>query len=129
MAKWASRNVMDKGLEYLRDHADLLVACQGQPVDYAEATEGAPAGKWLGQTALGPLHFQLRDGLVSGRRLTVSGRPNLLCVQAGTADHFALVDTASAELLYVTEALNPQQTYGQNLIATPDWDITIDTPL
>lgn len=128
MAKWASHQVMDKGLEYLRDHAGLLVACQGQPVDYSEATELLPTGKQLGQTTLAPTHFLLRDGVVSGRRLTVLARPNLLCVQAGTVDHFALVDPVSFELLYVTEALSPQQVYGQNLIETPDWDITIANP-
>lgn len=129
MAKWANTKIMDKGLEYLRDHTTHLVACQGQPSDYLGAITDLPTGHYLGKISLGLNHFQLQAGLVSGRRLTILGRSSLLTTQTGMADHFALVDQSNGELLYVTTVANAQQTYAQNTIDTPDWDITISAPV
>ncbi|OGG93595.1 MAG: hypothetical protein A2527_11855 [Candidatus Lambdaproteobacteria bacterium RIFOXYD2_FULL_50_16] len=125
MAKWANDLVMDQGLEYLKYHANNLVACAGQPTNYAEAI----GANFLGMITLSIGHLNVSDGVISGRRLTVSGRMGLLTQVAGLADHFALIDSVNQVLLYVTEAASSQQTYAQNSIDTPDWDITIADPV
>ena len=124
MAKWANDKVMDKGLEYLAANATRLYACGGQPADYTEAT-GAKA---LGFSAITPGEFALVNGLAGGRRLSVPAKADLTTTVAGLADHFALVDMVNQDLLYVTTTSAPQQTYAQNTISAPSWDVLIQDP-
>ena len=115
MAKWANDLVMDQGLEYLKYHANNLVACAGQPTNYAEAI----GANFLGMITLSIGHLNVSDGVISGRRLTVSGRMGLLTQVAGLADHFALID--SVNQVYFTLPKRPVRSR-----LTPK---TVSTPL
>lgn len=107
MAKALSRNALDAALEYVALRADLMVLCSGEPQSADEATTPLSAGgRRLASVALTTgigLDFTLGDGSVSGRRVSVSAKSAVAIEESGTADHVALIDTATGEMLVVTE--------------------------
>lgn len=127
MSKFLHDFVLDAALERLRDSSTRLIACQGQPTTYTEATTPVAGGKYLGESAaLDAGDFTLGNDPTSGRALTLLTQA-LQVNYAGSCDHFALVcDTAGSErLLWATPVVNVQQVYAGNSITSQDCLITI----
>tara|TARA_R110000787_G_scaffold8948_22_gene31054 strand:- start:46 stop:438 length:393 start_codon:yes stop_codon:yes gene_type:complete len=127
MGKFIADTVHEKGLNEIAT-GDLITLCEGQPVSYAEAVGlKSAAGKRLGGNALTPGDgngdFTLADGDVSGRKITVEEQTGTVA-ESGAADHVAIVDTVTSELLLVT-TMASQAVVGGNdyTIAAFDYEI------
>lgn len=116
MPKFVSDTLLDAALDALSNNADTYVICEGRPGTYADATTDATSGgNALGETSIGPAAFTKSDGDVSGRKVTVAAQTDIDIDVDGTADHAALVDTATNRLLLVTDGLSQAVTQGSTL--------------
>ena len=112
MSKWANSNLMDNGLNYLKNNGNRIVLCAGQPASYAEATTNYPSGKALGHATITSAAFTLADGDTSGRKITVAQQTGIAVDATGTCDHIAIVDTVGGALLLVTTVTGQVVTAG-----------------
>lgn len=122
MAKYCNPNVLDSALNALTD-ADEMVACDGQPTDYADVATKAKA-----TADLTGGDFSLADGDTGGRKLVVAEKNGVDVDDDGVVDHVALIDTSTSELLYVTTA-DPQSVTVGSYVNFPEWSITIEDPV
>lgn len=122
MAKWCNDLALDEALSYIAG-AERMVACTGQPADYAAVAAAA-----LAEVAVAPPDFSLADGLASGRRLVVAAKPGVPVVTPGLVDHVALVDDTNSRLLYVTTSDNQEITSG-SYVDFPEWSIELADPV
>lgn len=122
MPKFASNDVLDAGLA-VASTATRMVATNGQPASFAEATSGS-----LVEASLTGADFTIGAGDISGRKLTIAAKSGLAVTAAGTADHIALLDVTGERLLYVTtcpaQALVPGGT-----VSIAAWSIEIGAPV
>lgn len=128
MAKTCHNNVLDQGLEWLRDNVDKMVLCSDAPTTYAEATATyALADIALSSGSGGDM--TIGDGVVSGRKLTVAAKNNVDVDAAGDGDHVALVITGSEILAYVT-SLTTEKTGLEigDKVNFPTWNIELRDP-
>jgi len=103
MPKYVTDTILDAALNYLKNNADQLVLCAGQPATYADATtDSGSGGNALGETAIGAADITLADGDTSGRKATVAQQSGITIDVDGTWDHVAIVDDTNTELLLVT---------------------------
>lgn len=128
MAKWTNDNVMDKGLEWLRDIADREILCSAQPTTYAEANVTyAVADAPLTSGSGGDM--TISDGDTNGRKLTVAAKSNMDVDADGDGNHVALVDDGSSVLMYVTTLATPRNglVVGDK-VNFPAWDVELRDP-
>lgn len=119
--KFASNDVLDGALAVVRT-ATRMVAVSGQPATYAAADVGR-----LAETALAPGDFTFGAGDVSGRKMTIAAKSGMPVLAAGTADHVALLDPATATLLYVT-VCPPQALALGGTVSLAAWSVEINAP-
>ena len=112
----------DALLEYIRDNGNNLVLCSAEPTTYAEAN----ATFALARATIAPADYTIAAGDVSGRKLTLDGQTTT-GEDDGTATHYAVIDTASSELLLVNTMTNvaitntePQDTNPVRLVEVED---------
>lgn len=134
MAKSLTANALDAALEYIAARGDLMTLCAGAPEDAADAVAlGSSGGKALGSitltTGVGNGDFTLDDGLSSGRRLIVAAQSAVPIGESGTADHLAIVDTASSELLMVTTLTETQSVSAGEVISVKAFGGEIPQPV
>lgn len=122
MARFASRPVLDAGLDRLATASRMLVLA-GQPADLAAAL-AAP----LAETVLQPADFAKADAPGGGRQLAVAARDGLVALAAGTADHVALIDEAGGQLLYVTTC-PPQPVLAGAPLNVAAWTVVASPPV
>ncbi len=128
MGKYANPLVMDNGLNYVKDNSLWVCLCQGQPLDYAEATTLINNnGKLIAETGVLPTDFVLGNATPSGRKLVVPEKSGIEVNLSGTLDHIALV--SGTDLLFVTNITNAQIVYNGNTVTIPAWEITIAAPV
>lgn len=122
MGKFASNDVLDGSLAVV-SLANRMVAVNGQPATFAAANTGK-----LAEATLAAGDFALAAGDVSGRKVTVAAKNNLSVIAAGTADHVALIDTATSRLLYVTTC--PVQSLSAGgTVSIAAWAVEIGAPI
>ena len=124
MAKWCSSLVLDNGLVYLRDNANLIHVCSSTiPSNYTEAS----ATYNIGTTALttgGGGDWTIADYATdsSGRQITCSSKTMAIST-SGEAWYVAV--TSSDTLLYVTTVSTQALSSGGN-VTVPAWIIALD---
>lgn len=122
MGKWANDNVMENGLNWIKNNCNEMHICSQQPTNFTEATSTYS----LGSVAMSSSDFTLADGDTSGRKLTVAGKE--ISVSAdGTITHVALVDTSTSTLMYVTTT-NSESVSAGNTANVGSWDVEIGDP-
>jgi hypothetical protein len=122
MPKAASNDVLDGSLNVVRT-ATRMVALAGEPTTFAAANSGK-----LAEATLTTTDFTLAAGDVSGRKVTIAAKTGLPVLAAGTANHIALLDTATSRLLYVTTC--PAQTLASGgVVSIAPWNIEIAAPV
>lgn len=124
MAYYAHDDVLNAGLNYIKDNCDLMCACEGAPTTYAEATNT----KKLADVAMAGTDFTLADGDTNGRKLTTAVKENVPVDTSGDFDHVALVDTGASKLLYVTEG-SLQAVLSGNKVDFPAFDVEARDPV
>jgi hypothetical protein len=122
MPKAASTDVLDGSLNVIRQ-ATRMVALAAEPASFA-AADGAK----LAEATLTTADFTLAAGDVSGRKVTVAAKSGLAVLAAGTANHVALLDTATSRLLYVTTCPNQSLAPG-GVVSIAPWSIEIAAPV
>jgi hypothetical protein len=94
MAAYLDDWVLDNGVAALVADTTHLYICSAAPTTYTEATSTYALGSKTGPTVTGP-----SNGSVNGRRAIVSAITDGVVASAGTASHFALVDSVNSRLL------------------------------
>jgi len=128
MGKTASNDVLDALGNYLKTNGNKMTVCEGAPTTYehANSQKGTGTGKALASSTMSGTEYTLADD-TSGRKVTMSERADETVDQTGDADHVAIVDTVSEELLYVTTA-TLQTLTAANTITFPAWKINVQDP-
>lgn len=101
MTTLVHNDVPDAALAYIQDNCDQMIACEGAPASYAEATTAPASGKALADTAMSSGDFTIADGDTDGRKISWSSKPGVAVDANGDADHIAFVDTGNTKLLLV----------------------------
>lgn len=121
MAKSVHNDVLDAALSLVKTNGNLMTVCSAEPTTRAEAVTTYA----LADVALAPTDLIISDGDVSGRKLAVAAKNNVLVDSDGTATHIAIVD--GSRLLYVTTCTSQPLVTG-NEVNFPSWDIEIADP-
>jgi hypothetical protein len=130
MAKFMKDLIMDEALNYIKNNADQLVLCDGEPADYTDATtDKGSGGHALGETSIGSADFTLADGDTDGRKVTLAAQNDVSVDVSGTADHYAVVDDTNSDLLYVTTISNSQSVTSGNTFSSNAIDEEIGDPV
>lgn len=126
MAKWNNDNVLDKGLEWIRDNVDRMILCSAQPATYAEANATYDLAD-VALTSGSGGDMTIDDGDVTGRKITIAAKNNVDIDHAGDGSHVALVDDAAGGTLVYVTTLNTTKTGLQigDKVNFPAWDIEI----
>jgi len=129
MTFYATTNVMDSGLAWLRSSIQRINLCTTAPNNFAEASSSGATAICItkGATFLGAI-AALADGSSKGRVLTVPISTNQVVCHGNTGTHAALVNITSAKLLYVTELQTNRAVTTADKVNFPTWTITIRPP-
>lgn len=97
MVKAVSAAVLDAALNNIKNGANRMVVCSGQPLTYADVTTMK-----LAEVAMAPADLTAGAGDVSGRKLTTTAKSGLSIAASGTANHIALANSVAGTLDLVT---------------------------
>lgn len=105
MTKFLHDDVLDNGLQYIKDNCDKIVALEGYAATYADANDqkGTNTGKNLAEVATTSPDFTLANGDVSGRKVTSAVKNGVSILQDGNADHIGWLDTVNSQILAITD--------------------------
>jgi len=126
MVKSVDNSVLDAALNDIKTKCNLMTACAGQPLTFAEANTGG--AKYLAGVAMATTDFTIANGVTSGRKAAVASKAGITVTNSGTGDHIALLDTVNSLLLYVTTATALGLTAGSSL-TLGSWNIEIADPV
>lgn len=126
MPSYIHPRVFDNGLTILDTEADVLHLCSGFPSDYNDAVVTKSLGNKSGISISAP-----EDRSPSGRKVIVAaveaGAPGTVTAN-GTANHYAIVDTANERLLAVAPISSAQVVASGNNFTTQAFEIGIAAP-
>lgn len=123
MAKSAHQDVLQQGLDYVKDNADKYYACSSEPTTYAEATSTYA----LASENVSSTDFTWGTG-ATGEELTVAAKSGISIDSDGTLGHVALVDSSTSKLL-VVDTTSSQQLYAGNQLNLPSWKMISKNPV
>lgn len=121
MGKWANDNVMDNGLNWIKNNTNEMHICNNQPASYADLSTMS-----LGSVAMTSADFTLADGDISGRKLTVAAK-DIIASADGTATHVVLANSSTSILVYVTTMTSKTVNNGDT-VSLSAWDIELRDP-
>lgn len=122
MAKSAHQDVLQNGLQYVKDNADKYYACSAEPTTYTEATSTYA----LADENIVTGDFTWGTG-ATGEELTVASKSGITIDSDGTLTHVALVDSGTSKLL-VVDTTSSQQIYAGNQLNLPSWKMIAKNP-
>ena len=106
---------LDQALDYIAG-CDQIVACDGQPSTYADATtDSGSGGNALGEDTISASDFSKADGDTSGRKITFGGISGVDVDVGGTVDHVAFINTGDSTLRAVNTTTSQSVTAGGSL--------------
>jgi len=123
MAKSAHQDVLQNGLQYVKDNADKYYACSTEPTTYAEATSTYA----LASENVSSSDFTWETGS-TGEELTVAAKSGISIDADGELNHVALVDSATSKLL-IANTTSSQQLYAGNELNLPSWKMISRNPV
>ncbi|GAB4373853.1 MAG: hypothetical protein Kow00114_36050 [Kiloniellaceae bacterium] len=105
MTVFVHNDVLDNGPQYIKTHADRIIACDGAPATYAAATTPpGSGGNALADAAVSSGDFTLAAGATDGRKLSWPDKTGVPIDDGGGGDHAAIVDDTNSKLLLVFPA-------------------------
>ncbi len=134
MTFYATTNVMDKGLEWIKDNAQFVSLCTTEPDNYAEIATTTITGIALasgvspGGTSFRSAIANPADGSSKGRVLTIPLSSELQVFHDDTGTHVAIGNETSSVLMYVTELATNRAVTTADKVNIPAWTITIRPP-
>jgi hypothetical protein len=123
MAKSAHQDVLQNGLQFVKDNADKYYACSAEPTTYVEATSTYA----LALENVGSIDFTWGTG-ATGEELTVAAKSGISIDADGSLTHVALVDSINSKLLIV-DTTSSQQLYAGNQLNLPSWKMISKNPV
>jgi hypothetical protein len=124
MAGKCHSTVLDNGLDAgLKQKATHIYICNGEPVDYAEATTTKALGNknfGAGNTFTGPA-----DRTPNGRKVTTVAVTDGAVTGSGTASRYAIVDAVNSRLLVDNDLAASQAVTSGNVFSIPAFDFGI----
>jgi len=121
MAKLLHPDVLDKGLEEIKNNANQELVCNAMPVSRADAL-----AKALAATAMASGDFVIANGDAGGRKITMAAKSGVSVTATGAASTCALID--GTRLLAVTDETTGQTLTAGNTVNIPTWKITFNDP-
>lgn len=127
MAKWVHSDVLDNGLNQIKNNCDKLVAI----ITYAAADSYATvmtAGNIVAEAAMAGADFTLGSS-GSNRTLTsAAGKQDASANNTGDPTHLAFVDTVNSKVLWVTDETSAQTVTAGNPVNFPSLVYTAQQP-
>ena len=123
MARSVHDDVLDAALNYIKNNTDKLVACSAQPTTYTEANSTYA----LADVAVSSSDFTVADD-TSGRKVTAAQQDDVDVDATGSITHYALLDTGSSKLLFVTTATSKAVEAGDKITINA-FDINLQDPV
>lgn len=125
MAKSVHTDVLDGLLNIIKNNCTKITVCSTQPTTYTEAN----ATNMLANVAAVSGDFTLAAGDVSGRKVTVAAKNNIVISNSGTPAHIALLDVTNLKLLLVTTCTGAALTAnGSNTVSVPAFKAEVANP-
>lgn len=127
MAKFAHANVLDNGLNYIKDNCDKITLISSYSVGESYATVAA---KILAEAAMTSTDFTLAS-LGNNRTLTsAAGKQDTSANTTGgsATNHIAYLNTVGSEVLWVTEETSGQVVTAGNPVNFPSLVYTSNQP-
>ena len=128
MAKWVNADVLDNGLNEIKNNCNKMAVISAYTLGDSYATVN---GNILADVAMTSGDFTLGTGSADARTLTTaSGKSDSSAGATGTASHIAFLDTASspARVLWVTEETSGQTITTGNQVNFPSLVYTSNQP-
>lgn len=124
MAKSCNSDMLDAALNWVKNNVNIMHLCSAEPVDYTQASVTYSLGNVAiaGGDFTGPAY-----GDVSGRKITVGAKTDIVVTGDGDVTHVVLCDSVSSKLVYVQTCTLEAVTTG-NLTQTSAWDIELRDP-
>lgn len=109
MSRYAHADVLDNGIQYIKDHCNKVILADAFTSIYANAN----GANKVGEAALVSGDFAIAgaDGAARVLTATLTGKSGGNAVKAvadGTNMHLVFVDTTTSKVLYVTEESSDQ---------------------
>ena len=133
MVKFVTDSADDAHLLEIANFGDRITFCSSDPPDYhaavtvADATSGAALGTAVLTLSDGAGDWDLADGDVSGRKLTLAEQASITVSLTANANHAAVVSDARSALLLVTEITSQAVTQG-NTATIQTFDLEVRDP-
>lgn len=121
MAKYLHPDVLDSGLEEIKNNCNQQLICNAMPSDRADALSKA-----LAAVAMAGIDFTIANGDAGGRKCTVTAKSGVSVTVTGTSAVAALID--GTRLLVVTDETTGQTLTAGNTVNIPTWKITFNDP-
>ena len=127
MAKFAHANVLDNGLNYIKDNCDKITLISSYSVDESYATVAA---KILAEAAMTSTDFTLASSGNNRTLTSAAGKQDTLANTTGgsATTHIAYLNTVGSEVLWVTEETSGQVVTAGNPVNFPSLVYTSNQP-
>ena len=122
MTAFLHDNVLDQGVKYVDDHLTGLYICSQQPTTYTEAITTYALGNKASPACGVP------EDDTSGRKVTISAITDGSVTATGTASHYALVNSASTELMVAQALASSQAVTNGNTFTLAAFKVAIPDP-
>ena len=128
MAKWVHADVLDNGLNYIKNNCNKVAAIVSYTAGDSYAT-AMSAGNIVAESDMVSADFTLGNGASNARTLTTaSGKQDASANNAGDPTHFAFVDTVNSKVLWVTTESSAQSVTAGNPVNFPSLVHTSNQP-
>lgn len=128
MAKWVSSNVLDNGLNYIKNNCDKMLAVINYTAgdSYATVTN---ASNIVAEVTMAPGDFTLASSGNNRTLTTASGKSDSSANNTGDPTHIVFVKTtATTEVLWATDETSAQTVTAGNPVNFPSLVYTSNQP-
>lgn len=127
MAKFAHANVLDNGLNYIKDNCTKVALISSYSVGESYATVN---GKILAEATMTPADFTLGSSGNSRTLTSAAGKQDTAANSTGgsATNHIAFLNVTGSEVLWVTEETSGQVVTAGNPVNFPSLVYTSNQP-
>lgn len=120
MAKKLPQEFLDEPLTWVKTNMVRLAICSAEPSNYADITNVR-----LAEATMASGDFTLAAGDISGRKVTVASKEDIVIDSSGNGTHVVLHDNSSILGPVTTCSTVPLTAGGGNTVNTAGWKIEI----
>lgn len=126
MAAWVHTDVLDNGLNYIKNNCDkvLVIIAYTNGDSYASVTDTANV---VAESAMSSTDFTLSGS--SNRTVTAASKSDAAANNTGNPTRFAYIDTVNNKVLWVPEENSAQTVTAGNPVVIPSLTHTSSQPV